>query len=280
MKKRSNNLNVVKGEAQSGNFNYSNPPIPEGYEYVTGKWNNGFVIERMTEDNSQFVWVPVEYLKTNGTQNGNDFTEKFGRRRFLSEEFSEKKFYEPMNEELLLQKESVKKYGGFYISRYLISKNQENNMPQSVKWAMPWTYISYKEAKKVAETFEVGETLKSHLPYGLEYDSLFEWIIESNAKSRKEVIIDSTKWGNYWNTPEPKGEATRTGDDERFVANRIYDIAGNVDEWSQEKCNEERVVRGGYYLDEGNRISAVYRNRFNENYIYKYTGYRIALYIK
>jgi len=37
---------------------YETPPILDGYKYVSGKWNNGFIIERI-QDESQFVWIPV-----------------------------------------------------------------------------------------------------------------------------------------------------------------------------------------------------------------------------
>ena len=49
---------------------YKNPPIPSGFEHVCGKWNSGFVIE-CKFDRSQFVWIPVGFLRTNGTLDGN-----------------------------------------------------------------------------------------------------------------------------------------------------------------------------------------------------------------
>ena len=61
--------------------NYANPPILEGYKHVCGEWNNGFVIERCS-DGSQFVWIPVGSLDSNGTLDGVSFTEKFGRRNY------------------------------------------------------------------------------------------------------------------------------------------------------------------------------------------------------
>ena len=61
--------------------NYVNPPIPEGYKHVCGEWNNGFVIERCS-DGSQFVWIPVGSIDSNGTLDGEHFSEKFGRRNY------------------------------------------------------------------------------------------------------------------------------------------------------------------------------------------------------
>ena len=98
-------------------INYANPPIPERYKHVCGEWNNGFVIERCS-DGSQFVWIPVGSLDYNGTLDGKRFWEKFGRRNYMNDKFSDDGFNEALNDELLEQLESVKKYGGFYISRY------------------------------------------------------------------------------------------------------------------------------------------------------------------
>ena len=148
--------------------NYVNPPIPEGYKHVCGKWNNGFVIERCS-DGSQFVWIPVGSLDSNGTLDGEHFSEKFGRRNYRNDEFSDDEFNEALNGELLEQLESVKKYGGFYISRYDISKSSAGK-PQSVKGVMPWVNINFDDAKKVASTIEDNEAVKSHLTFGAEYE--------------------------------------------------------------------------------------------------------------
>ncbi|MCI8384735.1 MAG: hypothetical protein HFJ33_07815 [Clostridia bacterium] len=96
--------------------------IPEGYNHICGEWNNGFVIERCS-DGSQFVWIPVGSLDSNGKLDGEKFSEKFGRRNYMNNEFSDDGFNEALNGELLEQLESVKKYGKFYISRYNISES-------------------------------------------------------------------------------------------------------------------------------------------------------------
>ena len=122
---------------------YVNPPIPEGYQYVWGEWNNGFVIERCS-DGSQFVWIPVGSLDSNGTLDGVYFSEKFGRRNYMNDVFSYNEFNEPIDSEFFEQLESVKKYGGFYISRYNISKGSIGK-PQSVKGLIPWVNISFDD---------------------------------------------------------------------------------------------------------------------------------------
>ena len=259
--------------------NYVNPPIPEGYKHICGEWNNGFVIERCS-DGSQFVWVPVGSLDSNGTLDGVSFTEKFGRRNYRNDKFSEGGFHERLTNELALQLESVKKYGGFYISRYHISKSSKGK-PQSVKGVMPWVDISFNQAKKVASTIEDSETVKSHLTYGAEYDSVLEWFINSNVRTCSEIAENSTNWGNYWNTKNSPRRLVETGRRKKWCTNNIYDFAGNVNEWTQEeKGSSYRVIRGGFYCNYGNLYPVAYRNYDNPSFDYYFAGFRATLYIK
>ena len=258
--------------------NYVNPPIPEGYKHVGGEWNNGFVIERCS-DGSQFVWIPVGSLDSNGTLDGKHFTEKFGRRNYMNDEFSDDKFNEALNGELLEQLESVKKYGGFYISRYNISRSSARK-PQSVKGVRPWVNINFDDAEKIASTIEDNEAVKSHLTFGAEYDSVLEWFIKTEVKTLAEIAEDSTEWGNYFNTENSPGTEVETGNREKWCANNIYDFAGNVNEWTQEQNKSSFVIRGGNYDCRGYNDPVAYRFynfSFHES---GGTGFRATLYIK
>ena len=60
----------------------------------------------------------------------------------------------------------------------------------------------------------------------------------------------------------------------------IYDMAGNVWEWTMENCISYRTIRGGAYNESGLDIPASYRNPGNMSSSYLYRGFRVALYIK
>ena len=198
----------------------------------------------------------------------------------MNDKFSDYGFNEALNGELLEQLESVKKYGGFYISRYNISKSSAGK-PQSVKGVMPWVNINFDDAKKVASTIEDNEAVKSHLTFGAEYDSVLEWFIKTEIKTRAEIAEDSTEWGNHWNTENPPKKVVETGSREEWCANNIYDFAGNVDEWTQEQNNSSyRVVRGGYCDGNGDYFPVAYRGYDNPFVVYNVTGFRATLYIK
>ena len=141
--------------------NYVNPPIPEGYKHVCGEWNNGFVIERCS-DGSQFVWIPVGSLDSNGTLDGEHFSEKFGRRNYMNNEFNE-----ALNGELLEQFESVK---------------------DSTEWGNHWN--TENSPKKVVETGSREEWCANNI-----YDfagNVDEWTQEQNKSSRRV-----TRGGDY-----------------------------------------------------------------------------------
>lgn len=269
-------LNIATANVYS--TNYANPLIPEGYKHVCGEWNNGFVIERCS-DGSQFVWIPVGSLDSNGTLDGEHFSEKFGRRNYMNDEFSDDEFNEALNGELLEQLESVKKYGGFYISRYNISKSSAGK-PQSVKGVMPWVNINFDDAKKIASTIEDNEAVKSHLTFGAEYDSVLEWFIETDAKRFIEIAEDSSRWGNFNNTCYI-GKLVETGSREEWCANNIYDFAGNVREWTEETNDSLRAAtRGGGFNNDAVRYPVACRIYRNPNDESPNVGFRATLYIK
>lgn len=259
--------------------NYVNPPIPEGYNHVCGEWDNGFVIERCS-DGSQFVWIPVGSLNSNGTLDGEHFSEKFGRRNYMNNEFSDGEYHEVLNGKLLEQLESVKKYGGFYISRYSISKSSAGK-PQSIKGVMPWVNINFDDAKKVASTIENNEEVKSHLIFGVEYDSVLEWFIKTEVKTFAEIAENSTEWDNHWNARNFTSKVVKTGSREERCTNNIYDLSGNVDEWTQEQNGSSYcVVRGGSCDYYGDGYPVAYRSCSHSNVDFDDVGFRAALYIK
>ncbi len=265
--------------AESYSKNYVDPPVPNGYRHVKGNWKTGFMIERKS-DKSQFVWIPVGYLDLDGTLDGRNFSEKFGRRNYEREIFSEKEFNEEFNGELFDQLKSVKKYGGFYISCYDIFCDK-NNKPYSLPGMNPIVDIDFFAAKKLARSLEDTETVKSHLMYGAEYDTVLAWILKSKAKTFEEVTVDSSSWGNYEFDRKSNKIVLTTASSEETCVNNIYDFAGNIEEWTQEKKGtSDRVTRGsGNFINNDNKYSVSYRNHYNPHMYYRGVGFRVSLWI-
>jgi hypothetical protein len=73
---------------------------------------------------------------------------------------------------------------------------------------------------------------------GSAYDSLCQWIIQSGTKTRNEILDDSTDLGNYANNEKYHSkvesfELLPAGLNEDLCINNIYDLAGNIVEFTQ-----------------------------------------------
>ena len=150
--------------------------------------------------------------------------------------------------------ESVSKYGGFYIGRYELSEagvQKDKATLTNTNW-----YDLYKKCKEL----NASDKVETRMIWGCQWDVTMNWLISSGAKTSNEVNTDSSSWGNYKGTSvkadDGKTELKASGKKQKLntgvttftMANNIYDLAGNVSEWTQEACNTYgRAGRGGYY---------------------------------
>lgn len=265
---------VARGNDSYYSKSFTDPVIPDGYRYAYGSWGDGFVIERI-KDGSCFTFVPVGYLKENGTFDGIKFDQKFGRRKWYKDEPNELG-EEPIKRVIWNQLQSIREYGGFYISTYPISKSISSK-PQSLEGRKPWTCIDFNCAREIARTFEWDSKLESHLVFGAEYDSVLEWFIETDAmdikeittlgeckektRSLKDMLSISEKYGQLW-------------------TNNVFDFAGPCCEWTQERVASKHVkavIRGGSHIGSGKSKPIADRNACSTFVKDPYIGFRIAL---
>ena len=317
--------------------NYSNPTIPKGFKAVdteTAVWGtadgyqNGLVIEDATGDSttngSQFVWVPVEnpslFVRSYWENwSGNLAEEPEGDSWFSSCKENETTY------EYTQMKNSVIRYGGFYVARYEagitdtsnkstqdgrvkpVSKNNTsvwNNIPwggtynkeaidgyqgnDKASGAVKVARSMYPDTEKIAE-YGLTETatnntgVKSTLIYGVQWDAIMRWMKEiENISATKtppanKYILDSTGMGNYLDSDDTNNPAA-TGINNYGVKN-IYDMAGNVYEWTMEACSTNlRVCRGGSYGDSGSGFPASIRNYDGPGSSNSDFGFRVTLY--
>lgn len=278
MEKRYEKKVLEKGTTIYGN--HTNPPIPEGYNYVLGSWNEGYTIANCLGD--VFVWVPIGALEKNGVFKGK--LEKFGRRPNLDKPFVESGYYEENSQELEEQFEMVKKYGGIYISQNLISKKTRNKACSRSE-RFPWVNISIDEAREVIkETFETEKVGAGVVTASL-YDSILELLIELGVKNTDEIVKDSSSWGNfaelpYVKDPKPKLEMTGVHPENRVIG--INDLAGNVGELTLESntfTKTKATVRGGGYGHCDNYANVAFRSQVSSSG-HSAVGFRAVLFIK
>ena len=162
---------------------------------------------------------------------------------------------------------SVEKYGGFYIGRYetgdlskecFVVQKGNNNITQET-----W-YTMYNKCKKLKNK---NTNIETGMIWGNQWDRTLMWLIESGNKTKEEIIVDSTSWGNQNNRREA------TGNNEYAKANNIYDLSGNALEYTMEKRGEKRTYRG--FGNVTMRSQNVFISAANDS-----VGCRAMLYIK
>ena len=164
------------------------------------------------------------------------------------------------NEDIgLNDKESVEENGGFYIGRYeasyddsvsggrVASKKSENTnrtgSSDALEDGMLWNYVSQIEALEKSKEMYTGI---STLLTGAAWDRTLGWLQETGAVSSIEIVVDSSTWGNYLDDTFTNNiNLINTGEYDETKRNNIYDIAGNVWEWTTEANDTTyRVLRG------------------------------------
>mgnify|MGYP004638474729 CR=1 FL=1 len=262
-------------------------PIPKGFTYKEGTKDTGLVIQQ-DEKGNEFVWVPATestYVKDTSFPSYNGYT--------------------PTGDDTLPkgitdETADVKKYGGFYIGRYEagVPENQSTidgnssstsnvkGIPVSKKDAIVWTDIDYINAKASAENMISNEYVQTGLLTGKAWDTTCHWI-EGSLKSinASASLKDSRYYGNYIDSLAPANENSGTkrtaGFNENWKVKNIYDLAGNVWEWtSEEAVRSSFIGRGGSYANNGSGYTVSYRDYNNASNTYNNIGFRPRIYIK
>ena len=162
------------------------------------------------------------------------------------------------SEGIKCDKESVESNGGFYIGRYEASYEDENAVSKvstdtrtsnstTLTDGMLWNYISQTDALQKSKEMYPG---KSSLLTGAAWDRTLGWLEETGAVSSIEIVGDSKTWGNY--SDDEFSNTTgliNTGSMDETEKNHIFDLAGNLAEWTTEADDtDNRVYRGRFLL--------------------------------
>jgi len=262
--------------------------------------NNKTVLKVQTEYN-QYVWIPVPDIIS--------FVKKYGWLRTKINDYDIN--IQEEAKEFAVMKQSVEKYGGFYIARYEAglpsgkywntvnygqNSEQPLDKPLSKKGLDAWTNLWDCEWTEEQTTNVYGSwdnpgiaivarnaydtNVKSHLIYDVEWDAALAFI------SLKDPLYPINSVGKGWFKANSGSQIQKTGkntdENESNMVNNIYDMAGNATEWtmgtySYSNKKNYRIIRGGEYSTSTNEAMAAgytgNRNKFS-------AGFRVALYIK
>ena len=146
----------------------------------------------------------------------------------------------------------------------------------------------------------------SSLMFGVQWDLVLKYL-EMKGTAQADLKTNSTNWGNYnnnlWNITNenskyaPNGSEwtsgaygvkdsnkdilLSTGASDTFSKQGVYDLAGNVYEWTLEYTSDSSnpcSYRGGFYLNTGRNTPAAYRYNYITSDYSNYIGFRVSLY--
>ena len=172
--------------------------------------------------------------------------------------------------------------------------------------AYPYTYVTRTQAQNLASNVNSG-TKTSSLMFGVQWDLVLAFMHNKGNIADSTLTSNSTTIGNYkdnlWTIknanaqysadygdtftacPNPFKKESRssilltTGADSSFSVQNIYDIAGNVSEWTLEKAvsyYDLCASRGGDYRDAGSDGPVASRYTFSA--AVDRIGFRVSLF--
>ena len=173
---------------------------------------------------------------------------------------------------------SVSKYGGFFVGRYETSLNGDtvaskpNTSPMSASDDNQMWYGLYAKQKDFTLSSDI---LQSSMIWGSQYDAMLNWMLTGNEK-QFVVAVDR---GNH------SGHSANTGGQGNTdKINNVYDLEGNLLEWTLEADAESstaRVIRGDCFYGFSQPMGSRYINMyFPSTETDSVLGSRMSLYIK
>nr|DAI09130.1 MAG TPA: PvdO maturation, periplasm, HYDROLASE.24A [Bacteriophage sp.] len=284
-------------------------PIPEGYIVSENSdeniVNKGLVIS--DSRGNEYVWISctvdsssnkLQYKRTewgvekDGTDNSRAIKDELTLKDIdvtYSKTDTDNGINEEISKEIVAQinaeKESIKKYGGYYIGRYEVGKDNKTAVIKAEQ--EPYVNIKWSKAYELAKGIGGGEGATTYLCSSYSWDTAINFIQNTTGKNYATSIIG---FNGNWKSQEvkdssgkvikPVNTAQRLNTGLTTALCNIYDMGGNVGEFTTELnpgTSETVVLRGGYY---NNFNPAGDRGDFYSGLAGSHYGFRATLFLK
>ena len=282
-------------------------PIPEGYIVSENSdeniVNKGLVIS--DSRGNEYVWISctvnsssnkLQYKRTewgvekDGTDNSRAIKDELTLKDIdvtYSKTDTDNGINEEISKEIVAQinaeKESIKKYGGYYIGRYEVGKDNKTAVIKAEQ--EPYVNIKWSKAYELVKGIGGGEGATTYLCSSYSWDTAINFIQNTTGKNYATSIIG---FNGNWKSQEvkdssgkvikPVNTAQRLNTGLTTALCNIYDMGGNVGEFTTELnpgTSETVVLRGGnfYYSPAGYRWDVISGALSN-------CGFRATLFLK
>ena len=285
-------------------------PIPEGYIVSENSdeniVNKGLVIS--DSRGNEYVWISctvdsssnkLQYKRTewgvekDGTDNSRAIKDELTLKDIdvtYSKTDTDNGINEEISKEIVAQinaeKESIKKYGGYYIGRYEVGKDNKTAVIKAEQ--EPYVNIKWSKAYELAKGIGGGEGATTYLCSSYSWDTAINFIQNTTGKNYATSIIG---FNGNWKSQEvkdssgkvikPVNTAQRLNTGLTTALCNIYDMGGNVGEFTTELnpgTSETVVLRGGNNNDVN--FPAGDRWDHGSGYAVSYYGFRATLFLK
>ena len=285
-------------------------PIPEGYIVSENSdeniVNKGLVIS--DSRGNEYVWISctvdsssnkLQYKRTewgvekDGTDNSRAIKDELTLKDIdvtYSKTDTDNGINEEISKEIVAQinaeKESIKKYGGYYIGRYEVGKDNKTAVIKAEQ--EPYVNIKWSKAYELAKGIGGGEGATTYLCSSYSWDTAINFIQNTTGKNYATSIIG---FNGNWKSQEvkdssgkvikPVNTAQRLNIGLTTALCNIYDMGGNVGEFTTELnpgMSETVVLRGGNNNDSG--YPAGYRWDHCSGIALSSYGFRATLFLK
>lgn len=254
-------------------------PIPEGY-IVSENSDENIVNKGLVVSDSrgnEYVWISctvdsssnkLQYKRTewgvekDGTDNSRAIKDELTLKDIdvtYSKTDTDNGINEEISKEIVAQinaeKESIKKYGGYYIGRYEVGKDNKTAVIKAEQ--EPYVNIKWSKAYELAKGIGGGEGATTYLCSSYSWDTAINFIQNTTGKNYATSIIG---FNGNWKSQEvkdssgkvikPVNTAQRLNTGLTTALCNIYDMGGNVGEFTTELnpgTSETVVLRGGSY---------------------------------
>ena len=284
-------------------------PIPEGYIVSENSdeniVNKGLVIS--DSRGNEYVWISctvdsssnkLQYKRTewgvekDGTDNSRAIKDELTLKDIdvkYSKTDTDNGINEEISKEIVAQinaeKESIKKYGGYYIGRYEVGKDNKTAVIKAEQ--EPYVNIKWSKAYELAKGIGGGEGATTYLCSSYSWDTAINFIQNTTGKNYATSIIG---FNGNWKSQEvkdssgkvikPVNTSQRLNTGLTTALCNIYDMGGNVGEFTTELnpgTSETVVLRGGFYCYNN---PAGYRWDNISGDALSYCGFRATLFLK
>ena len=182
-----------------------------------------------------------------------------------------------MQEDYNAMIKSIKTNGGFYIARYEMGKDSNYSKvgvaPTSAANRDEKTWYGLYCKAKNYEKPNGYDSIVSGMIWDSQYDAMLNFVL-TNSEDKAKV----TATGNGNNTKAVLKTGTYTGNVDSI--NNIFDLAGNMREWTKgAHSSNSRIIRGNSYIDSSVSPSAK-SSGYSPNLASANFGTRLSMYIK